>query len=68
MKYIKSFLVNDKPKKVIGFQEHNKLQIINAIFGKFLSIPKTQNEKLDFVDFLKLKIRKVILVSENYFQ
>ncbi|WP_238990599.1 hypothetical protein [Streptococcus uberis] len=47
--------MNDKPKKVIGFQEHNKLQIINAIFGKFLSIPKTQNEKLDFVDFVKIK-------------
>ena len=51
--YLKFFNVNGDPKKIKGFSEKTKYQIIKSIFGKFLSIPETLEENFDFLDFLK---------------
>lgn len=51
--YLKFFSLDGEPKKIKGFNEITKLQVIKSIFGKFLSVPETDNEKFDFVDFLK---------------
>ena len=32
---------------------HTKYQIIKAIYAKFLSVPETRNEELDFLDFIR---------------
>jgi len=51
--YKKFFMIDGNPKKLKGFQVHTKLEIVKSIFGKFLSIPETKNEKFDFIDFVK---------------
>lgn len=53
--YLKFFNVSGDPKSVKGFQQHTKYQIIKAIYAKFLSIPETDNEKFDFLDFIRDK-------------
>lgn len=50
--YLKFFSQNGEAKGIKGFQEMTKLRIIKSIFGKFLSVPETMNEKFDFIDFL----------------
>ena len=51
--YLKFFYVEGKPKIVNGFSKKTKLQIIKAIYAKFLSVPEAINEKFDFVDFIR---------------
>jgi hypothetical protein len=50
--YLKFFSINGEPKIVKGFNKITKLKIIKSIFGKFLSLPETMDEKFDFLDFL----------------
>ncbi|SET56271.1 Uncharacterised protein [Lacrimispora sphenoides] len=51
--YKKFFDEDGNPKKIKGFQEQTKLQIVKALYAKFLSIPETQGIKFDFLDFLR---------------
>lgn len=51
--YLKFYDVDGDPKKVKGFQYKTKLQIIKAIFAKFLSIPEAKDKKFDFIDFIR---------------
>ena len=51
--YLRFFNVNGDPKTIKGFQYQTKIQIIKAIYAKFLSIPEALNEEFDFVDFLR---------------
>lgn len=51
--YKRFFLLDGKAKAIRGFTQKTKLYIIKSIFGKFLSVPETQNEEFDFLDFLK---------------
>ena len=51
--YLRFFNSNGNPKVVNGFQQHTKYQIIKAIYAKFLSVPETRNEELDFLDFIR---------------
>jgi len=53
--YLKFYLLDGEPKRIKGFNEHTKLQIIKSIFGKFLSVPEALDEEFDFIDFLKDK-------------
>ena len=50
--YLKFFSINGEPKIVKGFNNITKLKIIKSIFGKFLSLPETMDEKFNFLDFL----------------
>ncbi len=50
--YLKFFSINGEPKIVKGFNKITRLKIIKSIFGKFLSLPETMDEKFDFLDFL----------------
>ena len=36
-----------------GFQLKTKLQIIKAIYAKFLSLPEATNENFDFLEFIR---------------
>ena len=49
---MKFFNANGTPDKINGFQLQTKYQIIKAIYAKFLSIPETQKEKFDFIEFI----------------
>lgn len=51
--YLKFFNNNGDPNIIKGFQKQTKLFIIKSLFGKFLSVPETVNERFDFIDFLK---------------
>lgn len=51
--YLRFFSVDGDPKKVKGYQQQTKLQIIKAIYAKFLSIPEAAHEEFDFIDFIK---------------
>lgn len=51
--YLKFFLHDGESKKINGFKTSTRLQIIKAIFGKFLSLPEAENEEFDFVEFVK---------------
>lgn len=71
--YKKFFMIDGNPQKLKGFQEHTKLEIVKSIFGKFLSIPETKNEKFDFINFVKNKdetsysgIWKIYFIKRNF--
>ncbi len=51
--YLKFFLLDGNPKRIKGFKNSTRLQIIKSIFGKFLSVPEAGNEEFDFIDFIK---------------
>lgn len=51
--YLRFFDLDGNPKAIKGFQRQTKYQVIKAIYAKFLSLPETQNEKFDFVDFIR---------------
>lgn len=51
--YLKFYDVGGNPKSVKGFQQKTKIQIIKAIYAKFLSIPEAIDENFDFLDFLR---------------
>lgn len=51
--YLKFFNADGNPKIVNGFSKKTKLQIIKAIYAKFLSVPEALNEKFDFTDFIR---------------
>ena len=55
--YLKFFNADGNPKVIKGFQRETRLNIIKAIFGKFLSVPETSNEQFDFIDFILDKSR-----------
>ena len=50
--YLKFFNANGSPKAIKSFQPRTKYQIIKAIYAKFLSVPETQKEEFDFLDFI----------------
>lgn len=51
--YLKFFNVNGDCNSVKGFSKQTKLNIIKAIYGKFLSLPEAATEKFDFLEFVK---------------
>lgn len=51
--YLKFFENDGNPKIIKGYTIKTKIQIIKAVFGKFLSVPEAANEKFDFIDFLR---------------
>lgn len=51
--YLRFFKADGDPKVIKGFQQRTKYQIIKAIYAKFLSLPETQNEDFDFLDFVR---------------
>lgn len=51
--YLRFFDVDGKSNKTKGFQRQTKYQIIKAIYAKFLSVPEAENEKFDFLDFIR---------------
>lgn len=51
--YLRFFDLDGNPKAIKGFQRQIKYQVIKAICVKFLSLLETQNEKFDFVDFVR---------------
>ena len=53
--YLKFFNVDGNPKIVKGFQQITKLEIIKAIYAKFLSLPESVDEEFDFLEFIKNK-------------
>lgn len=51
--YQKFFHLSGEPDKIKGFQQKTKIQVIKAIYGKFLSLPEARKEKFDFIDFVR---------------
>lgn len=51
--YLRFFNVDGNPKIVKGFQPTTKLQIIKAIYAKFLSLPESVDEEFDFLEFIR---------------
>lgn len=51
--YLKFFLLDGESKRIKGFQKSTRLQIVKSVIGKFLSLPETENEEFDFIDFIK---------------
>ena len=51
--YLKFFNNDGNPKMINGFSKETKINIIKSIYGKFLSIPETNNENFDFLDFVR---------------
>lgn len=51
--YLKFFNLDGDCNKVKGFSKQTKLNIIKAIYGKFLSIPESIDEEFDFLNFIK---------------
>lgn len=51
--YLKFYNNDGDPERIKGFQKQTKLNIIKAVFAKFLSIPETENENFDFIDFIR---------------
>ena len=51
--YMRFFEADGLSVKTKGFQQKTKLQIIKAIYGKFLSVPETKDEEFDFIEFVR---------------
>ena len=51
--YLKFYKADGNPTQIKGFQQYTKIQIIKAIYAKFLSIPEALNENFDFVNFIR---------------
>lgn len=51
--YLKFYKKDGAPEAIKGFQKQTKLNIIKAIFAKFLSIPEANDENFDFIDFIR---------------
>lgn len=51
--YKKFYNIDGNPKILRGFTEGTKYKIIKSIYGKFLSIPESQDVEFDFLDFLR---------------
>ena len=51
--YYKFYSNDGNPQNIKGFQKKTKLNIIKAIYGKFLSIPEAKEESFDFIDFIR---------------
>lgn len=51
--YLRFFDLDGNPKAIKGFQRQTKYQIIKAIYAKFISLPETQDEEFDFLDFIR---------------
>ena len=50
--YLNFFNVDGDPNIVKGFSKRTKLNIIKAIYAKFISIPEAKNEEFDFLEFI----------------
>ena len=50
--YLRFFDLDGNPKVIKGFQSQTKYQIIKAIYARFISLPETQDEEFDFLDFI----------------
>ncbi len=50
--YLNFFNVDGDPDKVKGFSKRTKLNIIKAIYAKFISIPEAEDEEFDFIEFI----------------
>lgn len=50
--YLNFFNVDGDPNIVKGFSKQTKLNIIKAIYAKFISIPEAKNEEFDFLKFI----------------
>lgn len=57
--YKKFYLADGAYSVVKGYQKRTKINIIKSIYGKFLSIPETENEVFDFLDFLNDRSNEV---------
>ena len=53
--YLKFFNADGNPKTIKGFQKATRIDMIKAIYAKFLSVPETSEETFDFVEFVKNK-------------
>lgn len=51
--YLRFFNEDGNEKVVRGFQQRTKLNIIKAIYGKFLSVPEALEEEFDFIGFIR---------------
>lgn len=51
--YQKFFSVDGDPQKIKGFQTQTKINIIKAIYAKFLSLPEALDINFDFLDFIR---------------
>lgn len=51
--YLKFFNADGNPKIVKGFQNKTKIEIIKAIYAKFLSVPEANDENFDFIEFIQ---------------
>lgn len=51
--YLKFFNVDGEAKCIKGYSTQTKYEIIKSIFAKFLSIPETQDESFDYIEFVK---------------
>ena len=50
--YKKFYNIDGSPQKLKGFTDGTKYMIIKSIYGKFLSLPETQDVEFDFLDFI----------------
>lgn len=55
--YLRFFQADGQPELIKGFQQQTKLKIIKAIFAKFLSVPETEGEEFDFIDFIRAETK-----------
>lgn len=51
--YQKFFDADGQSRIINGFQAQTKIQIIKALYAKFLSVPEAQEEKFDFLNFVR---------------
>ena len=51
--YQKFFDADGQSRIINGFQAQTKIQIIKALYAKFLSVPEAQAEKFDFLNFVR---------------
>ena len=51
--YLLFYNEGGNPKAIKGYQNTTKIRIVKSIYAKFLSLPETQSEEFDFIDFIQ---------------
>lgn len=51
--YLKFYNADGDPTKIKGYQQQTKINMIKAIYAKFLSIPEAVDEEFDFIEFIR---------------
>ena len=51
--YLRFFGVDGLASQTKGFQRKTKLQVVKAIYAKFLSVPEASAEEFDFIEFIR---------------